>query len=261
MKKYLAIIQMQVINNIAYPGDFLGRSVSIGIFLFIFAGLWKTTFAIAGTDVINGLTVSNMLWYLMMAETIELGRPRINRVISEQVKNGEVAYILSKPYNFLLYHFSFGLGDSLMRIVMNIIVGTGVTWILASTPPSPLGWAMALVTMIGAWILHFCMMALIGLTAFVVEETNSFELIYQKAVFILGGMLLPLDLFPQWLQSIARVLPFPYMMYAPARLFVKPEWGLFWQMLANQWIWVAVLAGALVLAYRSSEKVLTVNGG
>ena len=261
MKKYLAIIQMQVINNIAYPGDFLGRSVSIGIFLFIFAGLWRTTFAIAGTDVINGLTVSNMLWYLMMAETIELGRPRINRVISEQVKNGEIAYILSKPYNFLLYHFSFGLGDSLMRIVMNIIVGTGVTWILAGMPPSPLGWAMAMVTMVGAWILHFCMMALIGLTAFVVEETNSFELIYQKAVFILGGMLLPLDLFPQWLQSIARVLPFPYMMYAPARLFVKPEWGLFWQMLANQWIWVAVLAGALVLAYRSSEKVLTVNGG
>lgn len=261
MKKYLAIIQMQVINNIAYPGDFLGRSISIGIFLFIFAGLWRTTFAIAGTDVINGLTVSNMLWYLMMAETIELGRPRINRVISEQVKNGEVAYILSKPYNFLLYHFSFGLGDSLMRIVMNIIVGTGVTWILAGTPPSPLGWAMAMVTMVGAWILHFCMMALIGLTAFVVEETNSFELIYQKAVFILGGMLLPLDLFPQWLQSIARVLPFPYMMYAPARLFVKPEWGLFWQMLANQWIWVAVLTTALILAYRSSEKVLTVNGG
>jgi ABC-2 type transport system permease protein len=261
MRKYLAIVQMQVINNIAYPGDFLGRSVSIAIFMFIFAGLWKTTFAIAGTDVINGLTLANMLWYLMMAETIELGRPRINRVISEQVKNGEVAYILSKPYNFLLYHFSFGLGDSLMRIGMNILVGAGVTWILAGPPPSLLGWLMALTTMVGAWVLHFCMMALIGLTAFVVEETNSFELIYQKAVFILGGMLLPLDMFPAWLQSIARTLPFPYMMYAPARLFVKPEIDLFWQMLAGQWIWVAILVVSLTMAYRSGEKVLTVNGG
>lgn len=261
MKKYLAIVQMQVINTIAYPGDFLGRSVSIGIFMFIFAGLWKTTFSLAGTDAINGLTFANMMWYLMMAETLELGRPRINRVISEQVKNGEVAYILSKPYNFVLYHFSFGLGDSLMRILMNIIVGTGVTWLLAGAPPSALGWAMAFVTMIGAWILHFCMMALIGLTAFVVEETNSFELIYQKAVFILGGMLLPLDMFPAWLQSIARVLPFPYMMYTPARLFVKPDFDLFWQMLLNQWLWVGVLVLLLALAYRGSEKVLTVNGG
>ena len=261
MKKYLAVVQMQVINNIAYPGDFLGRSVSIGIFLFIFAGLWRTTFAIAGTDSINGLTFANMMWYLMMAETIELGRPRTNRIISEQVKNGEVAYILSKPYNFVLYHFSFGLGDGLMRIVMNILVGLLVTWLMVGPPPNLLGWGMALVTMVGAWILHFCMMALIGLAAFVVEETNSFELIYQKFVFILGGMMLPLDLFPQWLQEIVRVLPFPYMMYVPARLFVKPDWDLFWQMLAGQWIWVGILILFLTLAYRDSEKVLTVNGG
>ncbi|MCQ3937266.1 MAG: hypothetical protein DPW18_09490 [Chloroflexi bacterium] len=261
MKKYLAIVQMQIINNIAYPGDFIGRSVSIGVFLFIFAGLWKTTFAIVGTDIINGLTFANMMWYLMMAETIELGRPRTNRIISEQVKNGEVAYILSKPYNFVLYHFAFGLGDGLMRIAINIPVGLLAAWILAGPPPSLAGWGMALVTMAGAWILHFCMMALIGLAAFVVEETNSFELIYQKAVFILGGMLLPLDMFPPWLQTIARALPFPYMMYAPARLFVKPDFALFWQMLAGQWLWVAALVFLLALAYRGSEKTLTVNGG
>lgn len=261
MKKYLAILKMQVINNLAYPGDFLGRSVSIAVFLFIFAGLWQTTYIIAGTASINGLTFSNMMWYLMMAETIELGRPRTNRIISEQVKNGEVAYILSKPYNFVLYHFSFGLGDGLMRIVINILVGILVTWLLAGPPPSLLGWGMALITMVGAWILHFCMMALIGLAAFVVEETNSFELIYQKFVFVLGGMMLPLDLFPQWLQEIVRLLPFPYMMYAPARLFVKPEFDLFGQMLAGQWLWVGALVVLLALAYRGSEKALTVNGG
>lgn len=261
MKKYLAIAQMQIINNIAYPGDVLGRSVSIAVFMFIFAGLWRTTFMIAGTDAINGLTFADMMWYLMMAETLELGRPRSNRVITEQVKNGEVAYILNKPYHFLLYHFWFGVGDSLLRVGTNIGVGVLVAWALAGPPPSLAGWGMALVTMIGAWILHFCMMALIGLAAFLVEETNSFELIYQKAVFILGGMLLPLDMFPEWLQNIARLLPFPYMMYAPARLFVKPDPGLFWQMLAAQWMWVAVLVFVVALAYRGSERALTVNGG
>jgi ABC-2 type transport system permease protein len=261
VKKYLAVMTMQVINNIAYPGDFLGRSISIGIFLFVFAGLWGTTFRIAGTDSINGLTFANMMWYLMMAETIELGRPRTNRIISEQVKIGEVAYILNKPYNFLMYHFSFGVGDSLLRVAMNIGVGILAAWLLAGPPPSLLGWGMALVTLIGAWILHFCMMALIGLAAFLVEETNSFELIYQKFVFVLGGMLLPLDMFPEWLQGVARALPFPYMMYAPARLFVKPDVELFWQMLGVQWLWVAALVFLLAIAYRGSEKVLTVNGG
>ncbi|MEW6083924.1 MAG: ABC-2 family transporter protein [Chloroflexota bacterium] len=261
MNKYLSILSMQVTNNLAYPGDFLGRSISIATFIFIFAGLWGTTFAISDTDAINGLTLPNMIWYFMMAETLELGRPRINRTISEQVKNGEVAYILNKPYNFILYHFSAGLGDGIVRMTLNLIVGSAVAWILAGAPPAPVGWLMAFITLIGAWILHFCMMALIGLAAFIVEETNSFELIYQKLVFILGGFLLPLEMFPAWLQKIALALPFPYMMYAPARLFVKPEMGLFWQMLAGQAIWVAIFVVLLSFVYQRSEKLLTVNGG
>jgi ABC-2 type transport system permease protein len=261
MKKYLSIFSMQIINSIAYPGDFLGRSISIATFIFIFAGLWKATFAISNTSLINGLTFANMIWYMTMAETLELGRPRLNRTISEQVKNGEVAYILNKPYNFLLYHFSVGLGDGVVRMSLNLVVGGVVAFILAGPPPPLSGWIMAFLTLVGAWILHFCMMALIGLAAFVVEETNSFELIYQKLVFILGGFLLPLDMFPAWLQKIAYALPFPYMMYAPARLFVKPEVDLFWQMLTGQAIWVAAFIALLAFVYKRSEKVLTVNGG
>ncbi len=261
MRKYFSILSMQIINSLAYPGDFAGRSVSIATFIFVFAGLWGTTYALAGTDTINGLTVNNMIWYFMMAETLELGRPRINRTISEQVKNGEVAYILNKPYNFILYHFSAGLGDGIVRMSLNLLVGSAVSWILAGAPPALMGWLMALVTMIGAWILHFCFMALIGLAAFVVEETNSFELIYQKFVFILGGFLIPLDMFPAWLQKIAYALPFPYMMYAPARLFVKPEFDLFWQMLTGQIIWVVVFVALLSFVYQRSERSLTINGG
>ncbi len=261
MKKYWAILSTQVINSLAYPGDFLGRSVSIVVFMLIFAGLWSATFAAQKTDVINGLTFRNMLWYLLMCEVIELGRPRVNRVITEQVKSGEVAYILSKPYNFLIYHFSHGLGDGGVRVALNLLVGVPAVWLLVGAPPAPLGWGMALILAFGAWVLHFCMMSLIGLLAFVVEETNSFELIYQKAVFILGGMLIPLDMFPNWLQPIAKSLPFAYMMYAPARLFVKPDLALFWQFLAAQWLWIVVFVFLLNLAYQRSVKSLTVNGG
>lgn len=261
MKKYFSILSMQIINNIAYPGDFLGRSISIATFIFIFAGLWGATFAASGTDIINGLTFSNMIWYVTMAETLELGRPRLNRTISEQVKNGEVAYILNKPYNFLLYHFFAGLGDSTVRMSLNLIVGGCVTWVLAGSPPALTGWIMALTTLIGAWILHFCVMALIGLGAFVVEETNSFELIYQKLIFILGGFLLPLEMFPAWLQKIAYALPFPYMMYAPARLFVKPDVALFWRMIEGQLVWLIIFIALLSFVYKRSEKFLTVNGG
>jgi ABC-2 type transport system permease protein len=83
-------------------------------FMWVFHQLWKVTFSAAGTEVMSGLTLGNMLWYLMLAETIELGRPPIARTMSENVKDGSIAYILNKPYDFR-YQFSAAMADHLPR--------------------------------------------------------------------------------------------------------------------------------------------------
>ena len=82
-------------------------------FMWIFYQLWRVTFTAAGTAEINGLTLRDTLWYLMLAETIELSRPRLGNAISEAVKDGSIAYFLNKPYDFLLYHFSTSMGETI----------------------------------------------------------------------------------------------------------------------------------------------------
>ena len=67
-KKYWAVFQITLIHSLAYPGELIGRSLVIIPFMWIFYQLWTTTYAAAGTDVINGLTLPNVLWYLMIAE-------------------------------------------------------------------------------------------------------------------------------------------------------------------------------------------------
>jgi len=74
-KKYWAIFQITLINSLAYPGELIGRSLMIIPFMWIFYQLWKVTYAASGSDVISGLSLRDVLWYLMLAETIELGRP------------------------------------------------------------------------------------------------------------------------------------------------------------------------------------------
>jgi ABC-2 type transport system permease protein len=198
---------------------------------------------------------------LLLAETLELGRPRQARVISQQVKDGSIAYLLGKPYDFLLYQLSSGLGESLPRMGMLFILGGGVVWLLSGPPPGLANWPPALVALAGAWLLHFCVNALIGLSAFVSEEVAPYEWIYQKLVFILGGTLVPLDFYPGWLQAVAKSLPFAYMMYGPARLFVRPGAGLFLEIVGGQLLWLAVLGGLLILAFARSKARLAINGG
>jgi ABC-2 type transport system permease protein len=261
MKKYLAIFKINLLNSLAYPAELATRSGMIVVFMIVFYQLWLVTYAASGSQVLAGLTLHDTMWYLLLAETLELGRPRLARAISDQVKDGSIAYLLNKPYNFLLYQLSIGWGESLPRMGLLFILGGVLIWFMAGPPPELQNWPLAALALIGAWLLHFCFNVLIGLAAFVAEEVAPFEWIYQKLAFILGGMLIPLDFYPSWMQSLSKSLPFAYMMYGPARLFVRPDTQLFIQILVGQLLWLTVIGGLLVLVFTRGIRRLAINGG
>ncbi len=82
MRKYAAIFRIQLLNSLAYPLEFLGRSVMVVMFLWIFFQLWRTVYAVNGSARLEGLSLGDTLWYFMLAESIELGRPRLAQNIA-----------------------------------------------------------------------------------------------------------------------------------------------------------------------------------
>jgi ABC-2 type transport system permease protein len=260
--KYGAITLINLQNQLAYVWDALNRALFIVIIMFIFVHLWTAVYESQGSPEIAGLTLANTIWYLLIAEMIELGKFRHDAAISEEVKDGSIAYKLIRPYNYLAYHFCNGLGDTLVKMLLIFLLGLPIVVYYA-------GWAqfnwlhLPLVILVGvlALLLDFCMMSMIGLLAFVVEDTQSFRLIYQKFTFILGGLMIPLDFLPDWLQGIARVLPFNLTTYAPAKLFVAFTWAQFWQVIGLQLLWLALAGGLLYRQYRWATQRLAVNGG
>jgi ABC-2 type transport system permease protein len=261
MSKYWAIFKIQLANRLAYVGDLLAGSLTILIFMFVFLQLWRATYSMSGESLIAGLRLQDTLWYLMLTEAIQLSKPRLSRILSDAVKDGSIAYLLNKPYNFLLYQLSIGLADGVSRFGFNVMMGGAMLWLLISPPPNPLGWPLVLTAVLLGWILDFCVQALIGLAAFTVEDVSAFDWVYQKLIFILGGMLIPLDFFPPWLKSVAQALPFAYTMYGPARLFIQPDAGRFGALVLGQILWIGVFGIILGLAFRRGLQRLTVNGG
>lgn len=260
-QKYWFIFAIQLNNSLAYPGELVGRSLIILPFMWIFAQLWRVTFAANGSTVINGLTLPDTLWYLMMTETIELSRPRLGNTIADAVKDGSIAYVLNKPYDFLIYQFSTAMGETVFRAALNALLGSLMVWAMIGPPPHPVGFLIAIPAILGAWVLNYFIAVMIGLAAFVAEDINAFQWIVQKFAFVLGGLLIPLDFYPPWLQVIARALPFSAMSYAPARLFVSPTPQALLATLGIQLAWILGLGLLTVLAYRRGVKSLTVNGG
>lgn len=260
-RKYWAIFQTQIISRMAYPFDLAAQSVTILIFLWIFLQLWRTTYHAVGQTTLAGLTLANTLWYLMLAETIVLSTPRLSRTIGDSVKDGSIAYLLNKPFNYLLYQVSVGLGDSLTHLFFNAVIGGALVWLLVGPPPDPRGWPLVVVTVLLAWLINFCFSTLIGLSAFLVEEISAFEWIYSKFILLLGGTLIPLDFYPTWLQSIIKYLPFAYTVYGPARLFIDPSLERFVNLILGQSLWLVVLGSLVFFFYNRLVSQLTINGG
>ena len=115
------------------------------------------------------------------------------------------------------------MGETVFRRTLNVIFGSIVMWAMIGPPPQPIGFLFIIPAVLGAWILNFCISVIIGLAAFVTEDVNAFVWIYQKMAFIFGGLIIPLDFYPAWMQTIARLLPFSAMLYLPAHLFVSPS--------------------------------------
>ena len=261
IKKYAAIFRVQVLHDLAYPADLFSRSLSILVFMWVFFHLWRTAYGAVGQERIAGLSLRDTLWYLVIAETVVLSQARVSRRIAADVKEGAIAYLLNRPYDFLLYLVTTNMADTLSRMVLNLLAGGGIVWLLLGPPPSMLGIPLALLAMLFAWLLDFSMNAIIGLAAFVFEDVAAFDWIYSKFVILLGGVLIPLDFFPAWLRDISLSLPFAYTAYGPARIFVDPSLATFGGILLRQLGWLAALWGVLLLVYRQGLKRLAVNGG
>jgi len=112
-----------------------------------------------------------------------------------------------------------------------------------------------------ALLLDALIAVLIGLAAFWIEEVMPIFWIYSKLVFTVGGMFLPLELFPAGLRQVVRWLPFQFITYAPAHAFVQFEPEFVLQSLAGQVAYITLFAVAVLWVWRRAQRRMVVHGG
>ena len=79
-------------------------------------------------------------------------------------------------------------------------------------------------------------------------------------VSIFSGALIPLDLYSGVLRTVVFALPFHSMAHTPTCIFLERDMPLA-GLLGEQAAWAALLWMAGMLAWRSAQRVLTVQGG
>ncbi len=260
--KYIAVLRISIASNLAYIMEVLFRSLLLVILVFILSQLWKTTFALRGGRALSGFSINDLVWYLVAAEVVAMSLPSLTRRIDGEVRSGQLAYLLGRPYSYVLYNFAHYLGERLVRISMNSLIGALLALIIVGPPHfSLLGLLSWPIACFLALSIDFVCYFSIGLLAFWTEETQSFSMIFNRLTLVLGGVLAPLEIFPQPLRSIAQALPFSAILYGPARTLVHFDVQRFGVLLLQQIATFVVCLCVLLLLYRVAVRRVNINGG
>ncbi|MFP4376348.1 MAG: ABC transporter permease [Spirochaetales bacterium] len=259
-RKYATVFGIAGRDQLIYLPTYLLRSVFFLIILFIFFSLWRVIYSSAG--VIAGFTITQTLWYLTFTETIEMSQTRLFAPISAEVKDGSVAYSLVRPYSYVAYWVSRGMGENLVKMVPLLAEGFLLATILVGPLPGYLeALPFGLIVVIGGILMGSLLQVVIGLLAFWFEEVTPFWWILQKITFVIGGLFLPIDFYPEWLQGVARATPFAFLAYWPASTWVSFSWERFATTLLGQVGFIVALSGIAALIFKRAVFKLQAQGG
>lgn len=220
--------------------------------------LWRTA-AGANAGEVAGYTAVAFTWYVCTAEAVTISlNARLIDQVGEDIRNGVVAVELLRPVSMLTIRVASELGRALPRLAVCLTLGIVLAWLTGGAPPDPAALALAAPSILLAITANLVAMHAFASVAFWIRDARSTWFLYQKLVFVLGGMLIPLEVLPDALSSVAMLLPFAAMAYAPSRLaagFVEPH------LLLVQAGWLVVVCGLAVWVFAVGERRLQVVGG
>jgi ABC-2 type transport system permease protein len=184
--------------------------------------------------------------------------------VNFEVRQGTLAYRLLRPIHPLVGYACENVGAMPLRlaaalplaVVAVVVTGTG------HVTGDPLLLAVFPLSIVGAWLITFLAMSIIGALAFFVESSGSLFEVWLGLFGVFSGYLVPLELFPPWFATAARLLPFRYMLAFPVEMVVgmTPRSGALLE-LAVQWGFVAALAVGARLVWRLGLRRFAAYGG
>jgi ABC-2 type transport system permease protein len=258
LRKYFNIFRVSLIERMAYRGDFL-----IGTLLRFFPMittilLWQavykgaaTTNSGAGSREIAGFSEHEMIAYLLLVHISRMfsSMPGLSGTIAQSIRDGTLKKYLLQPLDMIGYLVSYRAAHKVAYIATSALP-YGIVFFLCAgyfeAFPDPLTLAAYLLTLILAFLVGFFFECTMGMVGFWFLEITSLLWVVNTINFFVSGQMFPLDLLPGWIVVVLKALPFQYLAYFPAAVFLgKVQGAALWQGILMQAGWAV---GMIALA-------------
>lgn len=263
MRKYIFVFKTTLMESLQYIMNIILGFVFFFVVLFVFMNLWQYIYSDSDA-LINGYSLQQMIWYVILTETIWFGtrnRTIISQV-SNDIKSGAIAYVINKPYHYVLYMITRNLGEILCKFLLYLCAGLiiGYLWVGRIADFNPVYLPLIMIVFFSGTLINSFLTMSISLLSFWIEDAAPFHWLYSKIIIILG-VSFPVEMFPSWAQPLIKCTPIYVITYGPARLMIRFETELFFNVLFAQIIYLAAAFLILMGLYSKGVKKINVNGG
>lgn len=212
---------------------------------------------------INGISYETTLWSMFIYFCLmTFNLRRINSVIMEDVKSGNIEMFINKPVNYILLSFYKVVGQGLYSFVVISILGCIAMTIFVGVPVFNLTIFIPtlIIAIIFGQILCLILYSIIGLLSFFMQDVRPIYWIVDKLVMILGGSYLPIAMFPEFMKFIAYISPFGAINFASSTVY--ESWNSeFLIRIFLQFVWIIIFGLLLNYVFNKARQKAMINGG
>jgi ABC-2 type transport system permease protein len=262
MRAYLAILKSRSLVLFQYKA-----AAIMGLFTQFFWGLLKVLilsafFANALSTPISFNQAKDFVW---IGQAFLLLLPwNIDKEIEEKIKNGNVAYELILPMDLYWYWFSRCLAMRLIPTLWRAIPLFLLAFFLfdLSLPISGNAAIYFILSLFLSALLSAAITTIVIITLFWTLTGEGILGLIPHVFILLSGMMIPLPLFPSWMQIFLNIQPLRGIIDIPSRLYMGmiPESQAFYY-LGFQIVWIVffILLGKRLLG--KALKKFVIQGG
>ncbi|MBX7084491.1 MAG: ABC-2 family transporter protein [Nannocystaceae bacterium] len=238
-------------------GAVLARMGLFAVLLYVFTQLWA---AVGRSAAAFEFVPGAIAWYIATTEWIVLSRSGVADEIQLELRSGDFAVRIGRPLGYPWAKLAESIGDQFARMLV-LLPAAVVLPLLLGGGAAPSAASLAAVVIAGscASVLACAFDLCLGLSAIWLHDARPLAWVWQKALFICGGLLVPLEVYPAWLRQLCALLPFEAILHGPATLVLGT--GALAPLLLQQLLWLAVALLLLAWIFHRGLRRFDAAGG
>lgn len=251
-RKYFNIFRVSLIERMAYRGDFLLGSILRFLPMITTILLWHSVYQGSPSRSLSGFSYHEMIAYLLLVHISRMfsSMPALATGIAYDIREGTIKKYLIQPLDMIGYLVAYRAAHKCAYITMSCLPYACLFFACSGFFegfPDALTLLVYIVTLLLGFFIGFFFDCCIGMSGFWFLEVTSFLYVINTLNFFLSGHMFPIDLLPPLWVTLLKLLPFQYLAYFPAAVFLGKIQG---QALVEGLLLEAVWAVALVLLAR-----------